>query len=568
MRLMKYFAMLKNWYNTSRPNKTLIIAQMITSILANSLHVIATIPAAKAASSLALGNYNGAYIWILIGFALLVLRNIIFHFDFKILPLQMAKVYDYSQKRIISKVFNADDRSLKMTSKEKIINTISSNVYNCGEFANILSTRVAYFVRAIIMLVIVLAIDWQIGLIIITISVVVFLFLKVVYTRLGIVSKEIASNKDAIFEGFSDIVDNRVISNDLNINDQLRRDYDARTAKLMQSYKKRRTLESLRDNWIFVLWNAITVIATIYLVFKMNRGLYELAIYLIITPYLTSTLEYFTAFFNLFADLENVNISANRLNGIYAMTDSELIEFGSNQADKIPAKVKFARVSCSSNKAEGCSKIKNISFTVNEGEIALIQGQRGSGKRTVFYILRRAIRPDSGSVLLGDNEIYSYDRKAYVHNLGYITSAPFFFNASVIENLKYVEDNDKEIMRVCKNLGIKKMIAELPYGFDTNMVTQKSMFSEYLLFMIGVARVVLTKCEVIILYEFPRLGREELDFVKKTLVELREKRCIIIFSANDSSRDIVNKHYVINKGRMEVAKPNSIRSTEGEVPLD
>lgn len=559
---MKYFAMLKNWYNTSRPNKTLIFAQLVTAICANTLHVVATIPAAKAASSLALGNYDSVYMWILVGFALLVLRNIIFHFNFKLLPMQLTIVYDYSQTRIISKVFNADDRSLKMTSKEKIINTISTNVYNCGEFSGILSTRIAYFVRAVIMLIIVLSIVWQIGLMIIGISVVVFLFLKIIYTKLGVVSKEIASNKDAIFEGFSDIVDNRVISNDLNINDQLRRDYESRTSDLLKSYNKRRKYESLRDNWIFVLWNAITMLATIYLVLKMSYGSFELAIYLIITPYLTSTLDYFTLFFNLFADLENVNISANRLNNIYSMTDSELIEFGNNQMDKIPSKIQFSKVSCSSGnsgRSEGCSKIKNVSFTVNEGEIALIQGQRGSGKRTIFYILRRAIRPDSGRVLLGDNDIYSYDRKVYVHNLGYITSAPFFFNASVMENLKYLEPNEKEIMKICKKLGIKKMIEELSSGFETNMVTHKSEFSEYLLFMIGVARVILTRSEVIILYEFPRLGKEDLGFIKNMLLELKQKRCIIIFSANDNARDIANKHFIMTNGKLENAKSKLLR---------
>ena len=558
---MRYFKMLKNWYTVARPHKGLLITQFFTSILANALVVVATIPAAYATAAVSdainsNGSFNDAFIWLSVAFGVLLLRQVVWHFDYKIMPIQLKHVYNGAIGHMINKIFTSDDHSLKITSKEKIINTISSNVYNLGEFPNTLTTKFAYVVRALIMFIILISTDWKVGLVVVGAIVLLYFILRSVHTKLGVMQKTIESNKDAVFEGFSDMLDSRVISSDLNISDQLKNDYESRTQSLMAAFKKRRLLQSIKDNWVFALWNLFATGLALFIVFQMSEGsnIYTLSLYLMITPYITSTLEFFCEFFNVFTDIETANVSATRVSAIYNMTEKELVEFGDNVTDKIDARIQFKRVSCRPNKveAEGCTRIKNISFKVNPGEIALIQGQRGSGKRTLFYLMRRVMRPSSGRILIGNIDIFDYDRKSYVHNFGYVTSKPFFFNASIMENLKYIEKDEKKIKKACKLLGIHKLIMDLPNGYDTNMTIEKENISEYLSFMIGFVRVVLTRCEILVIYEFPRLGKDETELVKNNIKAIRDGHAIVIFSANDYCKDIVNKHYVISKGEMEL----------------
>lgn len=49
--------------------------------------------------------------------------------------------------------------------------------------------------------------------------------------------------------------------------------------------------------------------------------------------------------------------------------------------------------------------VKNVSFTVNEGEIFVVMGLSGSGKSTLIRCLNRLIEPTSGTVLLGDEDL-------------------------------------------------------------------------------------------------------------------------------------------------------------------
>jgi iron complex transport system ATP-binding protein len=55
--------------------------------------------------------------------------------------------------------------------------------------------------------------------------------------------------------------------------------------------------------------------------------------------------------------------------------------------------------------------LKNISFTVKEGEIIGIVGPNGSGKTTLLKILSRTLSPSSGEVLLQGNKLHTYTSK-------------------------------------------------------------------------------------------------------------------------------------------------------------
>ena len=69
-------------------------------------------------------------------------------------------------------------------------------------------------------------------------------------------------------------------------------------------------------------------------------------------------------------------------------------------------------------------------------------------------MLRRAVRPDEGTITFDTINIYDFDVETYKHNISYVTNKPYFFNDSIFENLKYVESNKKKIYETCKKVGI------------------------------------------------------------------------------------------------------------------
>src|ERR1041385_7871249 len=89
--------------------------------------------------------------------------------------------------------------------------------------------------------------------------------------------------------------------------------------------------------------------------------------------------------------------------------------------------------------------VDHVSVRVEQGEIVGLLGPNGAGKTTTFYMMVGLIRPDSGRVLLGGQDlanqpIYSRARMG----LGYLPQEPSVFRKlSVEENLFVVLDNLK-----------------------------------------------------------------------------------------------------------------------------
>ena len=68
--------------------------------------------------------------------------------------------------------------------------------------------------------------------------------------------------------------------------------------------------------------------------------------------------------------------------------------------------------------------LKNVNFTVEQGEYVAIMGESGSGKTTLLNILAALDRPTGGSVLLEGKELSSIRESAVAafrrDNLGFV----------------------------------------------------------------------------------------------------------------------------------------------------
>jgi lipopolysaccharide export system ATP-binding protein len=54
---------------------------------------------------------------------------------------------------------------------------------------------------------------------------------------------------------------------------------------------------------------------------------------------------------------------------------------------------------------KGRAVVNNVNLSVSEGEVVGLLGPNGAGKTTTFYMIVGLVRPDAGSILLGDHNI-------------------------------------------------------------------------------------------------------------------------------------------------------------------
>ena len=161
---------LSNWYKLARPNKGLAAISFISACIPAICYVLSPIFVANVVTSITEQNYNGAIMWLAIDFVQLFVRQVAWHINYWNFERIIDNVYTNISMNIYNKIIASNDKNFKTTSKEKIINIISGDIYTVAEFTDHLTTKLSYFLRAIVTIVIVFTSSPLAGAIIIAIS--------------------------------------------------------------------------------------------------------------------------------------------------------------------------------------------------------------------------------------------------------------------------------------------------------------------------------------------------------------------------------------------------------------
>ena len=134
-------------------------------------------------------------------------------------------------------------------------------------------------------------------------------------------------------------------------------------------------------------------------------------------------------------------------------------------------KVYTTRLSTQSTEA-----LKNVNFSVDNGEYVAIMGESGSGKTTLLNILATFDKATSGSVLLNNLDLSKLKDKDLADfrrdNLGFVfQDFNLLDNFSIKDNIllplvlanKKYKDMEARLEKVTKPLGIDKLINKYPY---------------------------------------------------------------------------------------------------------
>ncbi|MDD4728103.1 MAG: ABC transporter ATP-binding protein [Dysgonamonadaceae bacterium] len=146
--------------------------------------------------------------------------------------------------------------------------------------------------------------------------------------------------------------------------------------------------------------------------------------------------------------------------------------------------------------------LSDFSMVVKPGTMVAVMGETGVGKTTLLRLLLALIKPDSGSIVIEDENESVVISESTRSNFVYVPQGGSLFSGSIRENLLLgnSEADDNELTRVL-NIASAEFVFDLPDGLDTILGENGSGLSEGQAQRVAIARSLLRPGKVLLLDE-------------------------------------------------------------------
>jgi len=138
------------------------------------------------------------------------------------------------------------------------------------------------------------------------------------------------------------------------------------------------------------------------------------------------------------------------------------------RATPIQGKIEFKDVRFT-YKDTAITALKNISFTIKEGETVAIIGKTGSGKSSILNLITRLYDVSSGTILIDDKPIKTLNLGDLRDAIGTVPQDAFLFSDTIKSNIKFGKEDatDEEIVAIAKKAVVHDNIIGFSKGYDT-----------------------------------------------------------------------------------------------------
>ena len=113
--------------------------------------------------------------------------------------------------------------------------------------------------------------------------------------------------------------------------------------------------------------------------------------------------------------------------------------------------------------------LKNLNFTLKDGQTLGVFGKTGSGKSTIANLVCRLYDTSTGSISFGITNIKNLNLNSLRTAIGYIPQDGYLFSGTIRENIAFSSDtiDEQKIIESAKKADILDEINNFKYGMDT-----------------------------------------------------------------------------------------------------
>ncbi|MDD3123845.1 MAG: ABC transporter ATP-binding protein, partial [Candidatus Izemoplasmatales bacterium] len=168
--------------------------------------------------------------------------------------------------------------------------------------------------------------------------------------------------------------------------------------------------------------------------------------------------------------------------------------------------------------------LDQIDLSFEKGKKYLVIGPSGGGKSTVLRLLRKYFNPESGSILIDNDNLIDIRKIDYFSKIANIEQQIFLFEETLRNNLTLYKDfSEEEIWDAIDRAGLHEFVISQADGMEKMILDNGKNISGGEKSRIAIARGLLNKADIIFLDEaFASLDYERAKEIEDRLLSLKD----------------------------------------------
>jgi len=202
---------------------------------------------------------------------------------------------------------------------------------------------------------------------------------------------------------------------------------------------------------------------------------------------------------------------------------------------------------------KGRQVVRDVSLSLNSGQIVGLLGPNGAGKTTCFYMIVGLVKADSGSIALNDQDVTLLPIHARAQRgLGYLPQdSSIFRTLTVAENILAILETRKDLDRAGRQEKLENLLAEFHIGHIRNNKGMSLSGGERR--RTEIARALATEPRFILLDEpFAGVDPISVSDIKDIIRHLKQKGIGVLLTDHNvrETLDICEKAYIVSEGQI------------------
>lgn len=195
--------------------------------------------------------------------------------------------------------------------------------------------------------------------------------------------------------------------------------------------------------------------------------------------------------------------------------------------------------------------LKDVSFTIKEGEKVAFIGRIGSGKSTIAKLILKLYEPESGLILIDGIDISQIDPADLRQKVSYVPQDIHLFRNTIKENIlsshRFIDD--EWMIRCSKISGTDEFVKTHPLGYDMPIGERGQGLSGGQKQSVGIARALINNADIW-LFDEPTNAMDltsEMN-VLRSLKENLEEKTLLLVTQKMNMLNLVSRVIVMNFG--------------------